>query len=925
MMAINVAEPTLEQDVGAKKNATEISKPQQQQVQEHSQEQVQPENPQQAENIRDEDVEKNDEKVEDMEVDEKQVLEQECKFEDVPTESEITGSEKEEVKEEKAEIKEHEMEERVVEHDQENEKSKVVGEQEEDMELASQPSKEQEIKEQEMSEVVEKEEGKGLEAKKEIEKEVKVEKEVEVEKGTETNLETKEDVKETETKPVEIEIETETEKQQKLDMCEEEDKQREMEVEASEEVKVEKSRVAVEAETGLDTFDEVEGQEIIKENLKRKQEDVEEIKGKENKIEENEQDQVKEEEKKEENRIGEREKEEPEAKKARIEGEEHRETQISKEQSKYIAAMLRSLKRHRDAGPFLEPVDVEGLGIHDYPIIVKHAMDLGTVERRFKEQKYTRVEDFIKDMELIFNNCYLYNGKELPVSLMAQNLENAFRNQLKKMPANTVVKPDSVVEKEGEVRRQKRETHPPPSKDIPTNVNAGKSHKKGSVSSVTGANGVTTASLEAHRLKFCGTVIREMFKKTYTDIGYLFYEPVDWKELNIPQYPKVIKNPMDLGTIRKKYDAGLYNSSDEFEADVRLMFNNCYKFNPPNHPVHLAGKRFEEIFDKKWAELPTAEQIQQQAKPSRRRESSTTSVDSSLIQSLEQSLLDITRQIQVLKQSDEYKRNEELTSSQSVSASGRGKQRPSSVSKHQSKSKRKTSSSGSTKQHRRKASGSTTESLSNEYDSKMSINNGANVHLTLAQKKSLSNKIESLPFDKLQTAIDIIKSAYPHLISEEEEIELDIEQLDNETVKRLYDFVVLNKPATFSNRSRVSAAGSNSSGSVNSTSKHSSYSSHPRDSLMLEQKLMAFDSDNKSLSSKNTAANNNTLKPIVYSSSSSSSGSSPCSSPDHPSSSANNNRNKIIIKGNIPMSSLSTNTIVAATDTAPPNIANITT
>lgn len=28
-----------------------------------------------------------------------------------------------------------------------------------------------------------------------------------------------------------------------------------------------------------------------------------------------------------------------------------------------------------------------------------------------------------------------------------------------------------------------------------------------------------------------------------------FLEPVDWKSLNLPDYPQIIKHPMDLGTI----------------------------------------------------------------------------------------------------------------------------------------------------------------------------------------------------------------------------------------------------------------------------------------------------------------------------------------------------------------------------------------
>lgn len=41
-------------------------------------------------------------------------------------------------------------------------------------------------------------------------------------------------------------------------------------------------------------------------------------------------------------------------------------------------------------------------------------------------------------------------------------------------------------------------------------------------------------------------VLREIRKK---DIADPFLTPVDWKALNIPDYPTIIKRPMDLGTV----------------------------------------------------------------------------------------------------------------------------------------------------------------------------------------------------------------------------------------------------------------------------------------------------------------------------------------------------------------------------------------
>ena len=35
-----------------------------------------------------------------------------------------------------------------------------------------------------------------------------------------------------------------------------------------------------------------------------------------------------------------------------------------------------------------------------------------------------------------------------------------------------------------------------------------------------------------------------------------FHTPVDWEDLELKDYPDVIKNPMDLGTLKKNIDAG---------------------------------------------------------------------------------------------------------------------------------------------------------------------------------------------------------------------------------------------------------------------------------------------------------------------------------------------------------------------------------
>jgi len=62
-----------------------------------------------------------------------------------------------------------------------------------------------------------------------------------------------------------------------------------------------------------------------------------------------------------------------------------------------------------------------------------------------------------------------------------------------------------------------------------------------------------------------------------------FSQPVDHVLLRIPDYPVIVKNPMDLGTIKNKLISGKYKVVNEFLDDVELVWSNCYLYNPIGH------------------------------------------------------------------------------------------------------------------------------------------------------------------------------------------------------------------------------------------------------------------------------------------------------------------------------------------------------
>lgn len=79
--------------------------------------------------------------------------------------------------------------------------------------------------------------------------------------------------------------------------------------------------------------------------------------------------------------------------------------------------------------------------------------------------------------------------------------------------------------------------------------------------------------------------------------------PVDPIALGIPQYPTIIKHPMDLSTIRKNLESNHYSGPDEYEADIRLMLDNCKVFNGAASDMAKVANQFEDWFERKLAEM----------------------------------------------------------------------------------------------------------------------------------------------------------------------------------------------------------------------------------------------------------------------------------------------------------------------------------
>jgi len=116
-------------------------------------------------------------------------------------------------------------------------------------------------------------------------------------------------------------------------------------------------------------------------------------------------------------------------------------------QLRFAQSTIRSLKRLKDAAPFIRPVDPVALNVPDYFNVITAPMDFSTIERKLassnpqkpdpnpENPRYNNSNEFIADFYLIIENSEKFNGVDHPVTAMGKRIKTIFDKQMKQMPA----------------------------------------------------------------------------------------------------------------------------------------------------------------------------------------------------------------------------------------------------------------------------------------------------------------------------------------------------------------------------------------------------------------------------------------------------------------------------------------------------------
>ena len=305
-------------------------------------------------------------------------------------------------------------------------------------------------------------------------------------------------------------------------------------------------------------------------------------------------------------------------------------TTITDYEAKEIIKILKNVVRTNNGKNFRGPVTTLWPGLAEtYNARVSHPVDIATMETNLREHKYPTMDAFKSEVNLIHENALTYNGDAHEVTVSAKAVRDAILKKMETIPPEPAHVPKAVKKQRKSTpvaepaprtsapRRQskstgaapatfaldpntstplirrdstkleggrpKREIHPP-KKDLPYSSTSRPKNKK--------------AALE---IKFCEEVLIELKKPKHASFANPFMVPVDPVSLNIPSYFNVIKHPMDISKVEEKMKSGEISSAKDFERDMRLMFSNCYKFNPASNMVHQLGKQLEVVFNETWA------------------------------------------------------------------------------------------------------------------------------------------------------------------------------------------------------------------------------------------------------------------------------------------------------------------------------------
>jgi len=242
-----------------------------------------------------------------------------------------------------------------------------------------------------------------------------------------------------------------------------------------------------------------------------------------------------------------------------------------------------------------------------------------------------------------------------------------------------------------------------------------------------------------------------------------------------PEYYTKVLNPIDLGTIKKQLDAGLYRDVEQVKEDVARVWENCAIFNPADSDLVKSSRVLAGVFNEKMNAIPDETVIREQETSKSLKQQHKT-----IQRQMQKQLEEMKALLEQQKKDMAMQRQQQLFGMAGAPLVAPPMMQPAAggrAARGGGPSKRKAAAANP---YAGGAAGAMVLAEPPIDDSR---------DMTFEEKSQLSAGINKLRSDNLVKVVQIIRTNMPSLSDADGEIEVDINALDRKTLWELHRYV----------------------------------------------------------------------------------------------------------------------------------------
>ncbi len=204
----------------------------------------------------------------------------------------------------------------------------------------------------------------------------------------------------------------------------------------------------------------------------------------------------------------------------------------------------------------------------DYYDVIENPISLNKIQKKLKSGEYGgNVQDLNDDLNLMFENCKLYNRKDSNLYKDGCKLQKICQAKFEEL---------TMEDEEGD-------------------------DTMGSPKTGVAAASASAMSPARKRMRVMYNAVLNYRNRDGTQLVGLFLEKPSKKDY--PDYYEVIASPIDMNTINERIKNGTYRTEEDFLADMRLMFSNCRQYNEEGSDIYEDANVLEKVLVAKAREL----------------------------------------------------------------------------------------------------------------------------------------------------------------------------------------------------------------------------------------------------------------------------------------------------------------------------------